>query len=184
MLVLKKRVCYNQEKGNVKMKKICIIMIYFVCLLGLTGCSEKAKTFMNDAGIEITLNESFYEKDLISQTLYLESAKMAFIALKEEKSLIEQATGTRFDLYSLFDYTRLVIRNNQLSADIKSDDDLLYFIYEKEVSGKNFTYQAYTFKGSDAFWLCQFAVETKNYDELSSDIFYICKKYYCRLIKA
>lgn len=138
-------------------------------MLVLVGCGKRVKTFTSDAGIEITLNSSFHEKEIVSQTLYLESDKMIFTALKEDKSLFEQV-GINFASYSLNAYTNLVLENNKLSTEIKTEEGLIYFSYEKEVSGKKFTYQAYTFKGSDEFWLCQFAVETKNYVALLDNI--------------
>lgn len=89
--------------------------------------------------------------------------------MNEVKSLFQQV-GINFETYSLTSYTQLVLSSNYLTADIETEDRLVYFNYEKGVSRNKFAYRAYTFKGTDAFWLCQFGVIAKNYDALSSDI--------------
>lgn len=151
------------------MKTNRLLTFGFVFLFALTACGKKDKTFKSEAGIEITMDASFQEKELISQTLYLESKDMVFTALKEDKWLFEQL-NINFETYSLNSYTELVISSNNLSVNIENKEGLVFFKYEKQASGKNFTYKAYTFKGSDAFWLCQFGVKSKNYDALSNNM--------------
>ena len=59
----------------------------------------------------------------------------------------------------------------QLNADFEQGvgkwDKFAYFVYEKEVSGKEFYCTAVVYKADDAFWLVNFACEDKNKEEYS-----------------
>ena len=157
------------------MKKTLSICIVFVLLITLlTGCSfnlrfglssaPKEKTF-SKSGMSITLNESFYEKEYVSYTSTYESQKIVVFTLKEEFSYFGGVD------YSLEEYADLVIYANNLTATVKTKDNLTYFTYEKEVSGKNYCYTAFVYKAADAYWLIQFACEKNQADKLESDIF-------------
>lgn len=148
-----------------KFKQIFAFLLLFAVSFTLIGCSEKSKKFTSDAGLSIELTSGFYEKEIVSQTMYLESKNMIFTALKEEKDLFEDY-GINFNVYSLNQYASLVIKNNNVTTEVLSEGELTYFIYEKTVSGRDFTYKAYVFKSSDAFWLCQFACQTKDFKKL------------------
>ncbi len=66
---------------------------------------------------------------------------------------------------TLKEYATLVIKNNKMQDSITAQEDesgQVYFAYFKNVSGKDFYYFAVVKKGTDAFWLCQFACEKKN----------------------
>lgn len=147
------------------MKKVLkgMIVSVFVCVsFCLIACGgAKPKTFTSDAGISITLTDVFYEKSMVSQTLYLESQKAIFVALKEDFSSFSNL-GYNTESMTLMDYANLVISNNKLDVSATENDGLVSFNYSKDVSGKDFYYKAYVFKGSDAFWLCQFACENSN----------------------
>lgn len=64
------------------MNKRSLISFSFVFLFVLTGCVKKEKTFTTPAGLEITLNTSFKEKEIVSQTFYLESKDMIFYGIE------------------------------------------------------------------------------------------------------
>ena len=144
-------------------KKLLALVISLIaviaCAVGLTGCTSE-KTF-EKAGMQITLTSKFTEKELLSQTAYYESRDAIVTVLKEEFSL---ASG--FGSYTLGEYTDLVLKQNQLSADknTREGKDYMYFSYEKTVSGKDFYYLATTFKADDAFWLIQFACNVSQKD--------------------
>ncbi|MDR3216362.1 MAG: hypothetical protein LBT55_02950 [Clostridiaceae bacterium] len=130
-------------------------------LLGNLGKAEK-KVF-EKAGIKLTLTDEFYEKDILTYTIYLESTDKAVIALKEEpNAMFPISTELRA-------YTESVLSVNMLTTPIltsSTEEGVLlfeYFIYEKIVSGKDFTYLAITKKSETAFYLIQFTCETKNF---------------------
>ncbi len=151
-------------------KNLTIVLVLLVSSLSFVACGgPKAKTFTSDAGLSITLNDSFYEKNIVSQTMYLESKTMIFVALKEDFTTVQNA-GYNPTTMTLMDYAALVIKNNKLNVSAKFDEqnNLTYINYQKSVSGKNFNYYAVVFKGTDAFWLCQFGCESKNYNSYKS----------------
>lgn len=113
------------------MNKRFLISFSFVFLFVLTGCVKKEKTFTSPAGLKITLNTSFKEKEIVSQTFYLESKDMIFTALNEDKSLFQQV-GINFETYSLTSYTQLVLSSNYLTADIETEDRLVYLTMKKK----------------------------------------------------
>lgn len=141
------------------MKKIGLAVLVFMVSLVLVGCSlggDKQKTYSTN-GFKVTMDEGFYEKDLISATLYLESNNAIMTALKEkftDLSAVDLSKDSKLD-----DYIELVMTVNKATGEPKksSDGKYQYFTYEKEVSGKTFYYQATVVKGSDAFWLVNFA---------------------------
>ncbi len=143
----------------VKLTAVCVVIVLTMCTLASCGSEAKEKTFEN-AGLSITLTDAFYEKELVSQTCYYESSSSAFVALKEDFSLFEDA-GISTDM-TLEEYAQLAIENNQLSSEVVKEGDLVTFSYERSSSGKDFTYFAVVKKGSDAFWLCQFFCEKKD----------------------
>ncbi len=145
-------------------KLICLGLLLFV----VTGCSlsslfkESTKKYTVN-GISVTMNDSFYEKDLVSQTAYLESQDAIFSALKEDFTELEVVGITKDS--TLTDYAEAVKTANSFTGNIIEKDGLVYFTYEKDVSGKSFFYLASVYKADDAFWLVNFACESKNKDE-------------------
>ena len=139
-----------------------IALILLVCTLFLTlaGCAlvePKDKSF-SKAGMTITLNTDFVEKDIVTQTAYYVSQKAIVTALKEDGSTIAN--------YTVRDYAKLVCDVNKLDGDkIVAEDGYAEFTYEKEVNGKDYFYYARCFKNGTDFWLFQFACETKNTEE-------------------
>lgn len=139
----------------------------------LVGCEDvelsNSKEF-NEKGFSITLTEDFVKKDIVSATYYYESMNSIAMALKEEFSNLE-VVGLTEDS-SIEDYTKVVLANNKMSEDnLKYSDDnkYIYFEYEKEVSGSNMYYLAVVKKGSDAFWLMNFACKADQKADLQDN---------------
>ena len=134
------------------------------------ACSVSTQTIeptFEKAGMSIVLTDAFYEKDLVSQTAYYESSNAIVTALKDEFSTLE-AAGIGTDI-SLSDYAGIVMEVNGLDSEIREEDGLTYFTYEKSVSGKDYQYFASVYQAPDAFWLIQFGCERDNFEELEPD---------------
>ena len=136
------------------MKKLIALTLTLLTLLGaMASCdeSEKTKTYTKD-GFSITMNDEFYEKELIAYTYYLESPGAIMTALKEEFTLLQDA-GLTPDAVNLKQYAELVIlANNSDTSDVVEEDGLTYFTYTAEVTGKTFYYMCFVYKSADAFW--------------------------------
>lgn len=149
------------------MKKYIKAMVVLLAVSLLCGCSfvgrlgtAEEKVF-SKAGMSITLTEDFKEQDIVSQTAVYASAKYIVMALKEEYRLFEEIG----DSLSLEEYAQLVFENNQINADIEEKDGLVYFTYENEANGRDFTYFAVVMKGPDAYWMFQFACDSSQYED-------------------
>ena len=160
------------------MKRIISIILSCALLASLllfSGCGlfkESPKTFTKDS-MSITLTNRYKEVKLEGQTVAYDSKKVAVFALKEEFTLFE-GTGYGKDS-SLEDYANLVITANEVVSSVKVVDDLTTFTYTAKNGNLEFTYFATVFKSADAFWLIQFATETKNYEAQKDNILTFAK---------
>lgn len=144
-----------------------LMIAAFACGCG-AAAGAKPKDF-SKAGMTITLTDDFQEKEIVSQTATYYTDEYMVVALKEEFSLFQQA-GLQTDI-TLEDYAGLIRQNNGIlstSSAVSEEDGVTYFKYEKEVNGKNISYMATVFKGSDAYWLIQFACETQYFEQSSA----------------
>lgn len=148
-----------------KRRLIALACVMVMAVSMLAGCGgAKAKEF-SKAGMSITLTTAFTEKEMATQTAYYESQKAVVTCLKEEYSLLEDE-GMSADDVTLEQYAEAVITLNGLDSEVQTEDGLTYIRYDKSLNGKDFSYYATCFKGTDAFWLIQFACESKNFDTM------------------
>lgn len=158
---------YKFQTAKANKLSILVAVIIFAATFLISSLSSGAlsRLFVSDkeyskAGITITLTDDFYEKEVVSQTAAYFSDKYFVMCLKEEINVLEQ-----YGIYvaSLKEYADIVIDNNLLDVSVQGTDSRPYFVYENQSNGKDFTYLAVLFKGSDAFWMVTFGCETKNY---------------------
>jgi hypothetical protein len=126
------------------------------------------KTF-SKAGLSITLTDNFREEKMDEFTATYESRKVAVLIIKEEFEIFRQ--GGLSSSMSLNEYIRTINKANNTNHIAKEKDDLTYFEYTEIVGSKNFSYFAVVFRGGDAYWLVQFACETKNYGDMLEQFF-------------
>lgn len=151
------------------MKKLFSLLLVAVMLLSLAGCFSTSvvdadEAVFTKAGMEITLTEGFTETEMEGFTACYDSTEVAVFVLKEDFSSV-----TGFADLSLADYADLVHQaNSSKSPDAITEVDGLttmeYDFYNEE-EGNNYRYFATMFKGSDAFWLIQFASLDADYEE-------------------
>jgi len=156
--------------GLIVLSVVLSFSVFFVLSGGLGNVfisKAKPKEFTK-AGMTISLTSDFNEKEIASQTAYYESQKYIVMVLKEEFTIFE-SVGISTDI-SVKEYAELVIGNNMMATAIEEKDNLTFFKFEKTINGKQFSYFATVHKSSDAFWLIQFACESKNAED-SQDLF-------------
>lgn len=151
-------------------KTTALLLLLGIVSLCFYGCGNKETRYESDAGIAITMDSGFYEKEHISYTYYLESQNSIFIAIKEPFDQFYNA-GLNPQTLTLKEYAKFVMRGNNLSSEVIDDteNNLVYFEFEKNVSSKDFYYFATVYKTSDSFWLCQFACLQKSKDTYKSN---------------
>ena len=149
----------SRKKGSRVGTVIFVAALVVGILLGLANVflgdylDSQPKDFSND-GMSITLTAEFEAMEYEGFTQCYEGKLAAVLALKEEFSLAPVLKD-----YSAEDYGRLVLRGNGMDEkDLVVTEDLVYFTYVRPVeNGKEYFYLAAVYRGSDAFWLIQFA---------------------------
>ncbi len=154
--------------------KKLLMGLFCVFAVGLlVGCEDvevsNSKEFVEN-GFSITLTEDFVKKEIVSATYYYESIDSIAMALKEEFSTLESIGLTENS--SVEDYAKAVLANNKMTGkeiNYSDDNKYIYFDYEKEVNGSNMYYFAVLKKGSDAFWLMNFACKADQKADLQDN---------------
>lgn len=159
----------NRKKGNGKGTVILIASIILGALLGIllgsmSGCAPtgKPKDF-SAKGMTITLTDEFKAASYEGFTQGYESNSAVMFALKEDF-----AGFAGFEDYSLEDYAQLVAQANHVDpSTVKTGQGFLYYSFVNQGSdGTEFYYVATLHKGTDAFWLIQFATPAADQDKM------------------
>ena len=155
-----------------KSDKVIIFIILFVVVAITVGCvcllfDSDEKVFSKD-GMSITLTENFVENEYYGFTAYYDTEDAQVYVMKESFSLLKE--NDQPTNISTKAYAEIMLKTQELDAEVFEKDGLTYFYYEKDVLGysdvyvRN-SYYAVAYKTDDAFWLFQFACEKSLYDE-------------------
>ncbi len=143
-----------------KMKRRLLLLSIFFLALMLVGCQSNEKTF-SGAGVTITLDKSFVEKEVIQAPFYLESRNHLFMALRESKTDL-RANG----IATLETYIRAVLKNANKTATIKSfeegDISFKYAYYSSTVDDQTFGYMLLVMEGENHYYTMNFGCLEKN----------------------
>ena len=152
------------------MKRLtALIGVLMLAAALLTGCSASAKTYDTGAGMSLSLPGNFKEYSVDGQTAAYESNKAIVTVLKETFTDLENAGLELDEASAVEDYAQIVMVNNGLYTTLEEKDGVTYFVYEMSVDDYDISYMATVTKGSDAFWLVQFACESKNFEKQQPD---------------
>ena len=161
-------------KWKMKTSDVIIIVVivaavtFALSFIGnLAQGDPKEKAFSKE-GMTITLTDNFHEKDYLAYTAFYESQTSFVFVIKEDFSLFEEA-GIPTDI-SLYEYSDIIAKSNNTDLVIKEKDGLVYYEYDyKAENGKEISYFVVLYRGEDAYWIFNFACESKNYEKLSGD---------------
>ncbi len=151
-----------------KMKKLLAVLILAASLISMVSCGGKvyeadAKEFTSN-GLTITLTEAFVEKEQAGYTVCYDSKSVAVIVLKESFSL---QAGIKD--WTLEHYADLIKSSNSTHSPSNPTKVGNHMVMEYTFfnPNTNITYHYYTcmYKGSDAFWMVQFACDVNDIDE-------------------
>ena len=144
------------------MKRIIALLMALTMALSLCACDFASEEVFTCGDLSITLTSAFEESSADGQDAYFESQKVGVTVLKEEKSdLVNSDTMTKKD------YAELVVKTYEKTTigGVSEIGGLTYFTYVATVDGTGYTYEAYIYETSDAFWMVQFFCHTDNYDK-------------------
>ena len=159
--------------NNASLKKLDILRIVLLAAVPAIAINlyntipfgeSNEKTF-SKAGMTITLNESFQEKEHSDFTVLFQSKRTMVMAYKEEFAVLEDLE-IPLDI-SLRDYAEQIAANNNINSIVKETDGLTCFEYELTVDGKDYYYLVVFYRGQDAYWTVNYVCETKRYSEYS-----------------
>ncbi|MBP3333556.1 MAG: hypothetical protein J6M35_05865 [Clostridia bacterium] len=167
----------NRKKNKKKGAIIGVIAIIVGFLIGFgsvyySDSAPSPQTFSSN-GVKITLTDDFIKVPAGDFTICYSSDDLAVVFLEE-----------RFDVYEgLEDYTlkeygeRVIEINHDPSTQLNEENGLMYFKYKatNPDSGNEYSYIAFVYETSEAFWLVQFGVLTEDVDDYYQDIFNYAK---------
>ena len=142
---------------------LCFVCL-LACLLICASCSAKEKVF-SKGGMSITLTDAFQEGKYYGLTAYYESEDNTVSAMREDFSVLQEA-GVSTEL-TLEEYAQTFLEENKLTAEIKTEDGITYFTYEKNIDDIDYLYFESVYRTDSSYWLFQFVCEKKSYSKFS-----------------
>ena len=144
------------------MKKILSLLLALTMLFALTSCMQANPKDFTCEGMTITLTDRFKEANYEGYTVCYESSDMMVIVLKESFSLQAGLSDMTLD-----EYANLVRQANASKSPSELTKHENYqsmeYSYLNEQENQTYTYFSTMFKGTDAFWLIQFASREEDY---------------------
>lgn len=130
---------------------------------GQTDTADLHQKEFTDAGVTVTLSDSFKKSTVTGYTIAYEATDSLLLGLKENDSSLNGKT--------LDQYANLVISNNASlqGISVKHDDGLTYFEFESTVDDVTYRYFAAVYQNGDDYWLMQFASQKKDYNAKRAD---------------
>ncbi len=111
----------------------------------------------------ITLGSDYIESNQSQYTFFYSSTDSICIGEKENKSDIA-ASGITIN--NLSEYATLVMSNTGITSQAVTYGNGLYYEWDKNVNGTDYSYIAYVTDAGDSYWLIQFASLKEMYTEL------------------
>ena len=137
-------------------------------LLNKEEAPAAEKTFAAE-GMEITLTDRFAPVEVAGYTAGYGSGEAAVYVLRESFDAFEG-----FEDLSVAGYGMMVLDNNGLTDKVQlqeeGDKASFGYLYTQESTGASYYYYCTVEKGSDAFWLFQFAVPAEAQERYAEDL--------------
>ncbi len=172
--VTDEEILQNRKKNKKKGAMIGILAVIVGFLIGFCSVyyfdsAPSPQTFSSN-GVKITLTDEFVKVPMDSFTVCYGNDDVAVFFLEERFDVYEG-----LEEYTLTEYGEGVIEVNNYdpSTQLKDKDDLKYFEYEatNPDTGDEYSYIAFVYETSEAFWLVQFGVLTENMENYYQSIF-------------
>ena len=128
------------------------LLLFSFCI----SCSAPKEKEFAASGMRITLTDAFKEGKYYNMTAYYdwEEEDVTVSATKEAFSLLEDEGESTTQ--SLDEYAKALMKASELTAEVKNENGLTYFNFEKTPNDVTYIYYAIVFRTDDAYWLFQF----------------------------
>ena len=166
-------VAANRKRGENKGVIVLIVSMVIGSLIGTVGVhlvdrilSSRPEEY-SVSGMTITLDKDFETSDFEGYEAAFVSDEVLVLVTREGFSLAEGLEDLTRD-----EYADLVLVNNGVDFELKYYGDVVFFEYEylNSEDGAYYDYAICMYKGTDAFWLIQFATRAEDYADNRSDI--------------
>lgn len=134
-------------------KRLICLAFCLIFAFAIVGCTGEKFFDAKDGSITVLLDSSFKEIKRDESVLYLESRNCVFNAVKEDKASL-QSTMFEFEKIDEYQYATIWLEVNKIVADVKQQEGTKNYYFEFEKDGA-YSYVV-PFRGSDAYYLCQF----------------------------
>lgn len=163
----------GKKKGGGVMIAALIVGVIAGLLIGfapmmISNFENKQPKAFETADVRITLTEEFEKEDGAEYAwahAYYYSRDVEVIIEKEPLSFVNS-----FKEYSLEQYARLVMQNNDLDCELKTEDGFVYCEFEDtDNNGLVYYTYMYFYRSDNAFWrvrFCTLSEQLEKYDEL------------------
>ena len=155
------------------MKKIIALILCFTALLSLCSCKsilEADKEKREGEGFSIEIPDVFKEVDVEGHAAYYVKDNVYVWAIKDDFINLDGSSE-----WETKDYANRIYEVNGLKfpTPVTVTEGLYNIEYTvfNEMKNMSFTYLTVRYKGSDAFWMVQFACEDKVYAEYKPHFF-------------
>ena len=133
---------------------------------------ESEKIFQK-SGLSIVLTKDFKEKEVLEYTAYYSSNKMMVLTLKVEFDGFDISKWNPYES-TCYEYAEKISKEYKSlypsTTEVIENEELIYFTFDFEQSGKTYKYLLATYKADDSYWQVSFGCEKRNYDTLQKDI--------------
>lgn len=170
--------CSNGKEEDSHISRFYCRFISIISFNIFYGCSfnfsvlSRRKTFQK-SGLSIILTNDFKEKEVLEYTAYYSSEKMIVLTLKVEFDGFDINKWNPYES-SCYDYAEKISKEYKSlypsTTEVIVSEELIYFAFDFEQSGKTYKYLLATYKADDAYWQVSFGCEKRNYDALQNDM--------------
>ena len=159
--------------GSFIVGSLVLFLAIFFTVAHFTFQYYEGKRTFQKSGLSIILTNDFKEKEILDYTAYYSSEKMMVLTLKVEFNGFDVDKWNPYES-TCYDYAEKISKEYRnlypSTTEIIKSEELIYFTFDFEKSGKTYKYLLATYKANDAYWQVSFGCEKRNYDKLQKDM--------------
>ena len=152
---------------------LILFFVIFFTVAHFTFQYYEGEKVFSKSGLSISLTRDFKEKEVLEYTAYYSSEKMMVLTLKVEFDGFDTNKWNPYES-ACYDYAEKISKEYKSlypsTTEIITNEELIYFTFDFEQSGKTYKYLLATYKADDAYWQVSFGCEKRNYNALQKDM--------------
>ncbi len=142
------------------MKKLLFFALLLFSMFALVGCTGNSDKRFNTSGMTINQDNTFNQKEMIPEYLYIESLEQVSMGRESKSSLFSLGIKT------LAEYIQSVISKACRDSKILTFDEegitFMYAYYKATVENQDFGYMLICMEGADYFYTMNLGCLEKN----------------------